>query len=163
MKKHFKALTCLTLSICLMASSLLTSSPVAANSTTVSEETIQMEDGSYCVITTTETIVPSIARGTTHTKTANKSYNYYNANNVLSWKYTLHGTFMYDDYLVVCSDVSHSIDVYNGKYWVYDSGSGKRWKSGNTAYGKATFHLIGTTTSKTVKLQISCTKHGVIS
>ena len=161
MKKHFKALTCFALSLCLLASSLLTSSPAAAASTTVSEETIQMDDGSYCVITTTETIVPSIARGKTKTKNAEKSFNYYNANNVLSWKYTLYGTFMYDDYLVVCSDVSHAIDIYNARNWIYDEA--KRWKSGNTAYGKAVFHLMTTSAKKTVNLQISCTKHGVIS
>lgn len=161
MKKHFKALTCLTLSICLLASSLLSSSSVTAASATVTEETVQLEDGGYCVITTTETTVPSVTRGKTHTKTANKSYNYYNASDVLSWKYTLHGTFMYDDYLVVCSDVSHSIDIYNTLNWNYDSA--KRWKSGNTAYGKAVFRLISTSATKTVNLNISCTKHGVIS
>ncbi len=162
MKKHFKALICLTLAICLLTSNLLTSSPVmAATTTTVSEETIEMEDGSYCVITTTETLVPSITRGTTKTKSANKSYNYYNANNVLSWRYILHGTFMYDDYLVVCSDVSHTIDIPNAKNWIYDEA--KRWKSGNTAYGRAVFRLLTTSAKKTVNLQISCTKHGVIS
>ena len=161
MKKHFKALFCFALSLCMMASSLLSYTPASAETTTVSEETIHMEDGSYCVITTTETTVPSTARGKTHTKTANKSYNYYNANNSLSWKYTLYGTFMYDDYLVVCSDVSHSIDIYNIRNWIYDEAS--RWKSGNTAYGKAVFRLLTTSATKTVKLQISCTKHGVIS
>lgn len=161
MKKHLKAFTCLALSICLLTSSLLVASPVSASTTTVSEETIQMEDGSYCIVTTTETVVPSIARGTTHTKNASKSYNYYNANNVLSWKYTLYGTFMYDDYLVVCSDVSHAIDIYHARNWNYDSA--KRWKSGNTAYGKAVFRLLTTSATKTVNLEISCTKHGVIS
>ena len=43
MKKHFKALICLTLAICLLTSNLLTSSPVmAATTTTVSEETIDI-------------------------------------------------------------------------------------------------------------------------
>lgn len=161
MKKHFKALVCLALVLCLTASSLLNANPVSASETTVSEETIQMEDGSYCIITTTETILPSITRGTTKTKSASKSYNYYNANDKLSWSYTLHGTFMYDDYLVVCSDVSHTIHIVNTTKWIYNEA--KRWKSGNTAYGKIVMHLIGTTANKTVNLEISCSKHGVIS
>lgn len=164
MKKHLKALTCFALSLCLLTSSLLTARPVSAESpetTVVSEETVQMEDGSYCIITTTEKIVPSVTRGTTKTKSADKSYNYYNSNNQLSWSYTLHGTFMYDDYLVVCSDVSHTVRVVNTLHWIYKSG--KRWKSGNTAYGTATFHLISSTANKTVNLKISCSKHGVIS
>lgn len=161
MKKIFKALTCLTLALCLLASSLLISNPVSAAETTVSEETIQTDDGSYFVITTTETVIPSITRGKTKTKTAKKAYKYYNANDVLSWEYDLYGTFMYDDYLVVCSDVVHEITVNNFRNWICDEAS--RWKSGNTAYGKAVFRLLTTSAKKTVKLQISCTKHGVIS
>lgn len=161
MKKFFRVLTCLTLALCLLASSLLVSNPVSAAETTVSEETIQLDDGDYCVITTTETVIPSIARGKTKTKTAQKSYKYYNASNVLSWEYTLYGTFMYDDYLVVCSDVVHEIIIKNPRNWIYDEA--KRWKSGNTAYGRAVFRLLTTSAKKTVNLQISCTKHGVIS
>ena len=150
MKKLFKALTCFALSLSMLASSLLTAAPASASSdaTTVSEETIQLEDGAYCIVTTTETMIPSVARGTTKTKAAEKIYRYYNASNVLSWEYTLHATFMYDDYLVVCSDTYKS---------------GKHWKQGNTAYGQVTIHLIGSTASKTVNLQISCSKHGVLS
>ena len=161
MKKFFKALTCLTLALCLLASSLLVSNPVSAAETTVSEETIQLDDGDYCVITTTETVIPSITRGTTKRKGAKKSYKYYNASNVLTWEYTLHAAFMYDDYLVVCSDVSEEITIHNIRNWICDESS--RWKSGNTAYGKAVFRLLTTSAKKTVNLQISCTKHGVLS
>ncbi len=161
MKKHFKALTCFTLAFCLLLSNLLTSKPVSASETVISEETVETTDGGYCVVTTTETTIPSITRGTTHTKGAKKSFRYYNSANVLTWEYVLHGTFMYDDYLVVCSDVYHEITIHNPRNWIYDEA--KRWKSGNTAYGKAVFRLLTTSAKKTVKLQISCTKHGVIS
>ena len=163
MKKLFKALTCFALSLSMLASILLTAVPASASSdvTTVSEETIQLEDGTYCIVTTTETMIPSVARGKTKTKGAQKAYRYYNASDVLVWEYILHATFMYDDYLVVCSDTSNEINIYNPKRWIYEGG--KHWKQGNTAYGRATIHLIATTTSKTVNLQISCSKHGVLS
>ena len=166
MKKHFKVLTCITMSICLLVACVMTESTasaagaISANDTD-QKDTITFDDGSYCIVTTTETTLPSVARGTTHTKQAKKSYKYYNSSDVLCWTYTLHGTFMYDDYLVVCSDVSHSIAIDRPDHWVYDGG--KRWKQGNTAYGTATFSLIGFSAKKTAKLQISCTKHGVIS
>lgn len=166
MKKLFKALTCIAMSLCLLISCMMTASTVSATdaistNNTNPEETITFEDGSYCIVTTTETTLPSVARGTTHTKQAKKSYKYYNSSDVLCWTYTLHGTFMYDDYLVVCSDVSHSIAIDRPNQWIYDSG--KRWKQANNAYGTATFQLIGFSATKTVNLQISCTKHGVIS
>lgn len=102
-----------------------------------------------------------MARYAAKKKAAKKTYKYYNAHDVLCWSYTLNATFMYDGTLVVCTDVSHTIDVYNIKSWIYDSG--KRWKEANSAYGKATFHLIGSSANKTVKLKITSTKHGVIS
>lgn len=168
MKKTFKALTCLALTFCMLTSNLLSANAAAAATTTastapitVSKKTIPMEDGGYCVVTLTVKTPNSMACYATKTKSASKSFKYYNGSNVLSWEYILHGTFMYDGTLVVCSDVSHEISIYNIKKWVY--AGGKRWKQGNTAYGKAKFNLIGTTTSKTVNLEISSTKHGVIS
>ena len=74
MKKLFKVLTCFALSLSMLASILLTAAPASASSdsTTVSEETIQLEDGAYCIVTTTETMIPSVARGKTKTKGAQK-------------------------------------------------------------------------------------------
>lgn len=162
MKKHFKSLFCLALSICLAASSLLAFAPAsAAEATTVSQETTNLDNGDYCVVTLEETTIPSMARYAAKKKAAKKTYKYYNANNVFCWSYTLNATFMYDGTLVVCTDVSHTIYVENIKSWIYDSG--KRWKEANSAYGKATFHLIGSNANKTVNLKITSTKHGVIS
>lgn len=165
MKKIFKVLTCLVLSLNLLASGLIAPSSVSASTKTVSQETITLENGDHCVVTTTETTAETpngIALYATKTKSAEKSYSYYNSSNTLCWVYTLHGTFMYDNStLVVCSDTYHEIAIHHPDKWIYESG--KHWKQANNAYGKATFRLIGFSATKTANLQISCTKHGVIS
>ena len=138
MKKSFKSLFCIVFVLCFVTSNLLTVNPVSASSKTVTEETINFENGDYCVVKTTE-ITPDITTlSTTKTKYAAKSHSYYNSLNSLCWVYTLHGTFMYDNStLVVCSDTYHEIDIRHPKKWLYDSG--KHWKRANTAYGTATF------------------------
>lgn len=162
MKKSFKTLFCLVLTIYFVFANLLTVNPVSASSKTITKETIHFENGDYCVVKTTEIIPDITTLGTTKTKYAEKSHSYYNATNTLCWVYTLHGTFMYDNStLVVCSDTYHEIDIRRPKYWLYDGG--KHWKKANTAYGTATFQLMSSSAKKTAKLQISCTKHGVIS
>lgn len=113
------------------------------------------------MVTTSETVSDIATLATTHTKSAQKKYSYYNAKDVLCWTYTLHGTFKYDGTtLVSCTDSSHEIAIYNNS-WSYKGGS--HWESGNTAYGKATYHIKLSTASKTVSLKISCSKTGVIS
>ena len=161
MKKFLKALSALTMAICLTATALIPTGTASAQTNIISQETIELDDGGYCVITTSETTVNSVARATTHTKSGAKTYSYYNGSDVLCWTYTLHGTFKYDGTtLVSCTGSSHEIAIYKNS-WEYKSGS--HWENGNTAYGKATYHLKLSTASKTINVQLSCSKTGVLS
>lgn len=161
MKKFFKALSALTMALCLTATALIPTGTASAQTNVVSRETIELDDGSYCVITTSETAEDTATYATTHTKSGEKKYSYYNGSNVLCWTYTLHGTFKYDGTtLVSCTGSSHEIAIYK-KSWSYSGGS--HWESGNTAYGKATYHLNLSTASKTINVQLSCSKTGVLS
>lgn len=169
MKTFMKPL-CLLLSLCcLIALAADTTQATAASvgstkliagsrdSLVLSTETIPEEDG-YTVITTTETVSPIAALSTTKTKSASKTYSYYNANNVLCWTYTLNATFMYDGQLVVCSNVSSSAAIYKSNWSLASESCSKQ---SNTATGSAKFK--NATTSKTANLTITCTKNGTIS
>ena len=161
MKKFFKALSALTMALCLTATALIPTGTASARTNVIAQETIALNDGGYCVVTTSETISDIATIAKTHTKSGQKKYSYYNANDVLCWTYTLHGTFKYDGTtLVSCTDSSHEIAIYKNS-WSYSGGS--HWESGNTAYGKATYQLKLSTASKTVNLQLSCSKTGVLS
>lgn len=94
MKNFFKALSALTMALCLTATALIPTGTASARTNVIAQETIALDDGGYCVVTTSETVSDIATLATTHTKSAQKKYSYYNAKDVLCWTYTLHGTLI---------------------------------------------------------------------
>ena len=56
MKKFFKALSALTMALCLTATALIPTGTASARTNVIAQETIALNDGGYCVVTTSETI-----------------------------------------------------------------------------------------------------------
>ena len=101
-----------------------TSVKAAAEPTT---ERIVYADGSYVI-----TRITSTESRASNTKTSSKDYLYYNANDVLQWKATVVGTFVYDGSTSTCTVVSTNFVRYTTT-WTLDSVS--KSKSGNRAIG----------------------------
>lgn len=119
------------------------------------------DNGSYAIINTT--IIESDATenkllSTTKSKTASRTYSYYNQNNKKAWAMTLTAKFSYNGSRATAtsSSVSHIIYI-NG--WSCSSKSAT--KSGATAKATGTFKYSTLTKTKTIGLK--CSKTGAIS
>lgn len=126
---------------------------------TYTSNIIYLDNGDYVVITVDEYFTSKST-----TKTGNKHYNYYNANDVLRWKVTLTGTFSYT-YGVssTCTKASHSVTIYDDS-WSTDSAVS--YKSGDAAYADVTMNqrLLGIVVyQKDVHLALTCDKYGNLS
>ncbi len=118
------------------------------------DEIITFDDGSYAII---ETHIEDIS-SKSNTKTASKSYKFYNTSDVLQWKFKVTGTFTYDGNSATATAVSTSHTIYVNA-WTFDHAT--KSKSGNTVTGTGYFVNSGNTKSGTVT--IKCSKTGVIS
>ena len=132
----------------------------ADNEVCTSEVIEFFDDGSYAVITITETSNNTKAT----TKTGSKKYTYKNSEGDTQWEYIVTGTFSYN-YGVssTCTNVSDSYSIVNDNWHMY---SHSCYKSGNTAYGNVTmkYKVFGFTTD-TVKASptLTCNIYGVLS
>lgn len=121
---------------------------------TESTEVIRFDDGSYAEITLT--IEESQTRAA-NTKTASKKYTY-QKNGTVYFTYTLNASFQYDN---SSSKATRCSSTYSISASGWSKKSENKYYSGNTAHGKATFG--NSSTSKTAKLTITCSKTGAIS
>ena len=121
-------------------------------------EVLHFEDGSYAVIQTLNS--GTRAAGSV---TGNKTYTYYNSDDVMEWKVVLSGTFTYTGSSSTCTDSSISINISNSAWYVISQGAGK---SGNTANASATIGktLLGVTVARVpVNLTLTCDANGNLS
>ena len=135
---------------------LFTAIPVYAadiNGIDPDDEIVYFDDGSYAVISLQ---TDDISKG--NTKTASKSYKYYNSSDVLQWTFKVTGTFSYNGTSATATAVSTSYTISNNS-WTYDHAT--KSKSGNTVTGTGYFENSGIT--KTGTVTIKCSKNGVIS
>lgn len=141
-----------------------TGTPCHAVSTDSTDTDIEYEyydDGSYAVISTiieepeATGIMP---KATTKSKTASRTYTYYNKSNKRAWSLTLSAKFSYNGTTAkaTSSSVSHKIYVSG---WTCSSKSAT--KSGATA--KATGVFKYDTLTKTKSIGLKCSKTGAIS
>ncbi len=131
---------------------------MAAGTAAEKENKIVYEDGSYLVVTIESD--SSLARGT---KTQNKKYEYYDANDVRQWRIVLVASFTYDGTTSSCIAAGCNADVYTDN-WTVISESDSR--SGNVAYGYATLGKISAgiiTDRPSYTLTLTCDKNGNIS
>ena len=131
------------------------------NTENINTEYEYYDDGSYAIINTIieesdTTVVAPLA--TTKSKTASRTYTYYNQKNKKAWAMTLTAKFSYNGSKATAtsSSVSHTIYI-NG--WSCSSKSAT--KSGATA--KATGIFKYSTLTKTKTIGLKCSKTGTIS
>ena len=117
------------------------------------DEIVYYDDGSYAVISLH---IEDATRS--NTKTASKTFKYYNSSNVPQWTFKVTGTFSYNGTSATATAVSTSYTISNN-CWTYDHAS--KSKSGNEVSGKGYFKKVSIIGSETVT--IKCSKTGVIS
>ncbi|MDO4173185.1 MAG: hypothetical protein Q4D42_00345 [Eubacteriales bacterium] len=139
-------LSWMILCVCLYAGNALAAETV--------QEIIQYEDGTYAEITLTEN--DTLTRS--NTKSGTKTFTYKNNSGQILFTYTLTGYFQYGGSTSKAVSCSTKYNVVRGNW---SKKSDKYYCSGNTAYGNATFS--NSSTSKTAKLTITCSKTGTIS
>ena len=116
------------------------------------------DDGSYGVITITVVTDPSKA-----STSGQKSYDYYNSNNVLQWSIYLKGTFTYTGSSATCTSASTSYSINNNSWSVTKAQASR---SGATATGEFTVkkYTLGVPTQTVNKtLTLTCSPTGVLS
>ena len=106
------------LAVCIMISALITLTAIPAFATTeitkpVTTTDVEVyDDGSYAVIETTIKQPTTSVFATTKTKSASRTYTYYNASEVKAWDFTVNGTFSYDGSTAKATAVSTSYNIY---------------------------------------------------
>lgn len=116
-------------------------------------------DGSYAIIETVIEHNEISLFATDKTKTASRTYTYYNANNKAEWDFTLKGTFSYNGNTAKSTAASTSYNVYVSGWKCSDR---KSWTTGATAKGSATF-TYNSLMSKDVTLGLKCSANGTIT
>ncbi len=121
-------------------------------------ETVETLPDGFTIVTTLYTEVVNDVTRAASTKTSYKTSKGYNDNGTAAWTFRLNGTFTYDGTNVACISTSYSRTIHDSS-WSMTSVSTR--KSGNVAYGDATFSNGSST--KSASLTITCSKTGVIS
>lgn len=147
--------------VCLLALLLAFAFPInamAASNQSTEERIVYFEDGSYITVTLSE--VQTRASGT---KSGNKTYRYYNSNDVEVWRAVLSGTFTYTGSSATCTASSCNITISNTAWYVV---SKTATKSSNTAKASVIMgrKLLGVTIEKkSAELSLSCSANGTLS
>ncbi len=137
---------------------IVTAVPTFASSDSVIETEVQhFADGSYAVI---ETVIENRVSlfATPSTKTAHRTYTYYNDAGKSAWDFTLTGTFSYDQKTAKATAASTSYNIYVSGWKCASKDS---WTTGATAKGKGTFKYL--TLTKNVELGLKCSPNGTIT
>lgn len=120
-----------------------------------SENTVQtFSDGSYCVIT-----LETDYQTRSSTRSATKTYTYYNGDDECQWLFMVHGTFSYDGTTSEAVSAKGAYTIVNREWSLTDS---EVYCQGAYAIGEAVFeHPSDGTVPITVT--IYCDKNGNIS
>lgn len=137
---------------------IATAVPTFASSDSVIETEVQhFADGSYAVI---ETVIENQVSlfAASATKTAHRTYTYYDNAGKAAWDFILTGTFNYDQKTAkaTAASISHKFHI-NG----WKRSSGDSWTTGATAKGKGTFKFL--TLTKNIELGMKCSPTGTIT
>jgi len=126
--------------------------------TTLSESRIDLEDGSYIIVTIEES--DGLSRTT---KNHNKNYYFYDSSDVLHWRMNLVATFTYDGTTVTCIAAGSNVNLYTNHWTVISENAS--W-SGNKAFGYATLgRLAGglVVDEYSYTLTLTCDPNGNVS
>lgn len=148
-------------SIILVALLVVTLMPIQTFATTDIRENsnvVYYEDGSYVIIELT--YKETRASGT---KTASKTYKYYNSDDVEQWRAVLSGTFSYTGSSATCTASSCNVTISNSAWYVVSKSA---TKSANVAIGEVTIgrKFLGITVDKeSATIRITCDANGNLS
>lgn len=129
----------------------------SAAETAESENVVYYEDGSYLVITTTET------GSRASVKTAYRDYKYYDTYGDLEWMAKLDATFRYNGSIVSCTAANLEITIYNTNWYVVSQDD---YSDGDTAVGEFTMgnRTLGVTVLEVDHtITITCDANGNLS
>lgn len=132
---------------------VLATSAFAANSTEMTVERIDLENGDYAIVTT-YVEAPALR---INQKIATRIFEYYTNDNRLAWIYTLRGTFAYDGSKAIAVSSDGSC-VINDSRWTCTESD---YYSGATVYGTVTGRTSSLT--RTGHLTITCSPNGTIT
>ena len=150
MKRLFLMITICAMLLCMV--------PLTAQA---SENTVTVEyfdDGSY-LVTTISSIDARIL-----TKVSTKTREYYSADDVIQWKMTVTGEFLYDGTTCNCTYASGTTTIYATSLWGKNSDSASY--SGNSGTYTVVFNrkFMGITTNTVTQvLTITCDENGNVS
>lgn len=150
-----KQILSLVLSIVLLFSMAGT---VFATENSNTTEIVYLEDGSYLVIET----IQSMARSN-DTTSGFKRITGVDTDGVTRWRAILTGSFTYDGTTATCTDSSVTTYVYASNWYEVSKTAGK---SGNTATGSVTMGrtVLGITVAKeTYNMTLTCSANGTLS
>lgn len=117
------------------------------------------DDGSYAVIETSYYPVQNnTGLYSQKTKSASRTYSYYNSSNTKYWDFTVKGTFSYNGSSSSATSVSTTHNIYSSG-WILSSKKSSKSGSSVSATGVFTKNM----TSKTVTIGLRCSPKGVIS
>lgn len=119
---------------------------------------IDLEDGSYCIITLTVQETPRVRSGRT-TVSATKIKEYYDGNDKLVWSLSVHGTFTYDGTTAEATAARYSYEI-NDSDWSFKSGSASYSSATATANGTFLYLKLWPNTDS---VSLTCSPKGVLS
>lgn len=129
-------------------------------STIKSVEREYFPDGSYAIVETVIDENNGISLfASENSKSASRTYTYYNSNDRKEWDFTLKGTFSYNGSTAKATAASTSYNVYVSGW---KCSNRKAWTTGATAKGSATF-TYNSLMSKDITLGLKCSAKGTIT
>ncbi len=137
---------------------LISTLPVMGNAAESTLEAISFQDGSYMTVEITASGARSAG-----SVTGNKTYTYYDANNVSQWKAVLTGTFTYTGSSATCTSSNVNVTIYDSDWYVNNKSASK---SGNVATASVTVGRIYDGTTMTLvpaNLCLTCDANGNLS
>lgn len=130
------------------------------SSTIKSVEREYFPDGSYAIVETVIDENNGISLfASENSKSASRTYTYYNSNDRKEWDFTLKGTFSYNGSTAKATAASTSYNVYVSGW---KCSNRKAWTTGATAKGSATF-TYNSLMSKDITLGLKCSAKGTIT
>ena len=125
------------------------------------DQIIYCNNDGYIVVNTK--IISCSETRSSYTKTASRTFTYYNSDDVAQWDVVLTASFTYDNITSQCTSSNAVYHIYNSSWSLdrlyYD-------KAGNAAWADFTFDykiLFITINSYTGSISLSCSSNGTIS
>lgn len=156
MKRKLSICILITALVALMATPIFAAAEISKPVTTTEVEVY--DDGSYAVIETVVEQSGITVRATTNTKSASRTYTYYNASEVKAWDFTVKGTFSYDGITAKATAVSTNYNTYVSG-WSLSSRYSSKSGSKVTATGNFKFKTM----TKSTTIGLKCSSSGTIS